>query len=275
MMVKPSPKEAGSSDASLGAAETEPQTGMRFLTAGSAWRYCGARTRLLHQPAAAQALYLVAEEVARFGGREVSILPQDYGQELLAPLPGRGLLVGGPEPIADSSAGKAFLTATTVEVAQADGVRMYLPMLDGSDQVGVMALTLDTVVDDRRPLRRLVGLVSRHDRHQAQNHGAGEYGLTAGIGEKPDGDHENSPHCLPGVVPGPESPTCPVTMVTAVTDVARPGPTACLLRNRRNRSPDSWPGAAVAEGGDALIVLRVEQQPPLLFLDARTALPAG
>jgi hypothetical protein len=103
---------------------------------------------------------LVAEEVARFGGREVSILPQDYGQELLAPLPGRGLLVGGPEPIADSSAGKAFFTATTVEVAQADGVRMYLPMLDGSDQVGVMALTLDTVVDDRRPLRRLVGLVA-------------------------------------------------------------------------------------------------------------------
>ncbi|CAM5249514.1 hypothetical protein SCHAM137S_05568 [Streptomyces chartreusis] len=58
MMVKLSPKEAGSSDASLGAAETGPQTGMRFLTAGSAWRYCGARTRLLHQPAAAQALYL-------------------------------------------------------------------------------------------------------------------------------------------------------------------------------------------------------------------------
>ncbi|CAM5249448.1 hypothetical protein SCHAM137S_05566 [Streptomyces chartreusis] len=38
---------------------------------------------------------------------------------------------------------------------------MYLPMLDGSDQVGVMVLTLDTVVDDdRRPLRRLVGLAA-------------------------------------------------------------------------------------------------------------------
>lgn len=33
---------------------------------------------------------------------------------------------------------------------------MYLPLLDGSDQVGVMALTLDTVSDDdRRLLRRL------------------------------------------------------------------------------------------------------------------------
>lgn len=104
---------------------------------------------------------LVAEEVARIGGREVSILLQDYGQELLAPLPGRGLLVGGPEPIADSPAGKAFLNATTVEVPQVDGVRMYLPLLDGSDQVGVMAVTLDTVDDDdRRLLSRLAGLVA-------------------------------------------------------------------------------------------------------------------
>ena len=38
---------------------------------------------------------------------------------------------------------------------------MYLPLLDGSDQVGVMALTLDAVDDDdRRLLRRLAGLVA-------------------------------------------------------------------------------------------------------------------
>lgn len=44
---------------------------------------------------------------------------------------------------------------------QVHGVRMYLPLLDGSDQVGVMALTLDAVGDDdRRLLRRLAGLVA-------------------------------------------------------------------------------------------------------------------
>jgi serine phosphatase RsbU (regulator of sigma subunit) len=69
--------------------------------------------------------------------------------------------VGEPEPIGDSHAGTAFLYATPVEVPQADGVRMYLPLLDGSDQVGVMALTLDTADDDdRRLLRRLAGLVA-------------------------------------------------------------------------------------------------------------------
>jgi hypothetical protein len=104
---------------------------------------------------------MIAEEVARIGGREVSILLQDYAQELLVPLPGRGLLVGEPEAIGDSPAGTAFLLATPVEVAQAGGVRMYLPLLDGSDEVGVMALTLERVDDDdRRLLRRLAGLVA-------------------------------------------------------------------------------------------------------------------
>ncbi|WP_329162065.1 SpoIIE family protein phosphatase [Streptomyces sp. NBC_01717] len=105
---------------------------------------------------------LVAEEVARIGGRDVSILLQDYAQELLVSLPGRKLHVSQPEPIIDSPAGRAFLRGGVVEVPQApSGVRMYLPLLDGSDTVGVMALTLDAVGDDdRRLLSRLSGLVA-------------------------------------------------------------------------------------------------------------------
>jgi hypothetical protein len=79
---------------------------------------------------------MIAEEVARIGGREVSILLQDYAQELLVPLPGRRLLVGEPEAIGGSHAGTAFLRAAPVEVPQAGGARMYLPLLDGSDEVG-------------------------------------------------------------------------------------------------------------------------------------------
>ncbi|MEV6319313.1 PP2C family protein-serine/threonine phosphatase [Streptomyces sp. NPDC051776] len=105
---------------------------------------------------------LIAEEVAGIGGRDVSILLQDYAQEVLVPLAGSKLHVGQPEPMADSPAGRAFLSADVVEVPQAHGgERMYLPLLDGSDQVGVMALTLDAVGDDdRRLLRRLAGLVA-------------------------------------------------------------------------------------------------------------------
>ncbi|MET7729598.1 PP2C family protein-serine/threonine phosphatase [Streptomyces mirabilis] len=105
---------------------------------------------------------LIAEEVAGIGGRDVSILLQDYAQEVLVPLAGSKLHVGQPEPVSGSPAGRAFLSADVVEVPQAHGgVRMYLPLLDGSDQVGVMALTLDAVGDDdRRLLRRLAGLVA-------------------------------------------------------------------------------------------------------------------
>src|SRR5580693_3547907 len=104
---------------------------------------------------------LVAEEAARIGGRDVSILLQDYGQRVLRPLPGRGLTVGEPERIDDSQAGRAFLSATVVEQAHPGGVRMFLPLLDGSDEVGVLALTLAEVDDDdRRLMRRLAGLVA-------------------------------------------------------------------------------------------------------------------
>ncbi|ANP51377.1 PP2C family protein-serine/threonine phosphatase [Streptomyces griseochromogenes] len=105
---------------------------------------------------------LIAEGVARIGGRDVSVLLQDYAQELLVPLPGKKLHVAQPESVADSPAGRAFLRGDVVEVPQAPGgVRMYLPLLDGSDQVGVLALTLDAVGDDdRRLLTRLASLVA-------------------------------------------------------------------------------------------------------------------
>ncbi|WP_230420863.1 PP2C family protein-serine/threonine phosphatase [Actinomadura soli] len=104
---------------------------------------------------------LVAEEIRAIGGRDISILLQDYAQLTLVPLPGRGLTDGEPLPLQGSLAGRAFLTETVVEHLQADGVRMFLPLLDGSDEIGVLAVTLDSVSDDdRRLLRRLAGLVA-------------------------------------------------------------------------------------------------------------------
>jgi hypothetical protein len=104
---------------------------------------------------------LVAEELARIGGRDVSILLQDYSQEMLVPLSGRRLEVGKPELIDGTPAGQAFIHAMVVEQTVSSGVRMFLPLLDGSDEIGVMAITLDDVDDDdRRLLRRLAGLVA-------------------------------------------------------------------------------------------------------------------
>ncbi|MGW3497977.1 PP2C family protein-serine/threonine phosphatase [Streptomyces sp. NPDC001020] len=104
---------------------------------------------------------LVADVVERLGGRRPQVLLQDYGQLLLVPLPGEGLTEGEPQVIDDSEAGRCFLDAHPVELPEDDGVRVHLPLLDGGDQVGVMAVTLDSVDDhDRRILRRIAALVA-------------------------------------------------------------------------------------------------------------------
>lgn len=104
---------------------------------------------------------LVAQEIAEMGGSDVAIYLQDFDHAMMQPLRGPGL-VGVPEPIDGSPAGTAFRTDRRCEVPQPDGsVRLFLPMLDGSDRVGVLALTLPRVDDnDRRLAQRLAGLTA-------------------------------------------------------------------------------------------------------------------
>jgi serine phosphatase RsbU (regulator of sigma subunit) len=104
---------------------------------------------------------LVAEEITVIGGRDVTVYLQDYDQLTLVPLPGRGLLVSDPAPIDGSLAGRAFLGDKPVEQAVEDGVRVFVPLLDGTDRVGVLAFTADRWDDDdRRLARRFAGLVA-------------------------------------------------------------------------------------------------------------------
>src|SRR5512144_1017146 len=53
---------------------------------------------------------LIAQEIAMIGGRDVTVLLQDYDQMTLVPLSGEGLVVGPAQPIDDSLAGVAFQT---------------------------------------------------------------------------------------------------------------------------------------------------------------------
>ena len=104
---------------------------------------------------------LVAQEIGMIGGRDVEVLLHDYDQMTLVPLPGERLRVGQPQPIDDSLAGLAFQRDEMVEREQDDGVRLFVPLLDGTDRVGVLSFTLDSPDDhDRRLARRLAGLVA-------------------------------------------------------------------------------------------------------------------
>ncbi len=104
---------------------------------------------------------LVAEVIAEIGGRDVAVFLQDYDQMTLVPLPGKGLVVGKPEPIEGSFAGRAFLGDEMVEQEVIGGVRVFVPLLDGTDRVGVLAFTAQSPdEDDRRLARRFAGLVA-------------------------------------------------------------------------------------------------------------------
>ncbi|RBY88233.1 serine/threonine-protein phosphatase [Blastococcus sp. TBT05-19] len=103
---------------------------------------------------------LVAQELAAIGCRRVAIHLQDVEQQSLRPLRGEGL-EAEVLPTDESAAGRAFATDRLVEVEDGDGVRLHLPMLDGSDRVGVLSFTLDRLNEhDRRLAQRLAGLVA-------------------------------------------------------------------------------------------------------------------
>ncbi len=105
---------------------------------------------------------LVAQEIAAVDGRDVTVYLQDYDQAQLLPLPGEGLTGCDPVPIEGTLAGRAFASESPVEQSLPGGAtRMFLPLLDGSDRVGVLCFTLPRVDDDDRRLAlRLAGLVA-------------------------------------------------------------------------------------------------------------------
>lgn len=104
---------------------------------------------------------LIEQEIAIIGGRDVEVLLQDYDHLTLVRLPGERPLMGAPRPIDGALAGRAFQTDVAIERKQTDGVHLFVPLLDGTDRLGVLVFTLDTVDDhDRRWTRRPAGLVA-------------------------------------------------------------------------------------------------------------------
>ena len=105
---------------------------------------------------------MIAEEVTAAGGRDLVIWLQDYDQRMLHPLVLQGHPAAAVESVDGSLPGRAFSMHTIVEHAEPDGSRrLWVPLLDGTDRVGVMAVTLDVVdAEARSYVRRLAGTVA-------------------------------------------------------------------------------------------------------------------
>jgi serine phosphatase RsbU (regulator of sigma subunit) len=75
------------------------------------------------------------------GAADCSMFLQDYAQELLLPVPPQH--DDEPLPIDASAAGSAFTSEQDREEPQGDRIRLWVPMLDGTDRVGVLGATID------------------------------------------------------------------------------------------------------------------------------------
>jgi len=78
-----------------------------------------------------------AAAAKHFGGRDVEMLLVDHGQVVLVPF-------GFAEPpvrIEGSVAGRAFCQVDVQEISVPGGRRLWLPLLDGVDRLGVLGVT--------------------------------------------------------------------------------------------------------------------------------------
>lgn len=93
----------------------------------------------------------VVETVARsFGATDIVLYLVDFGQATLEPLPDHRAHAALPasEAVATTMAGRAFVTQQVTSIQRRAGIRVWAPIVEGSDRTGVLALTVAEATDD-------------------------------------------------------------------------------------------------------------------------------
>ncbi|HUR13308.1 MAG TPA: PP2C family protein-serine/threonine phosphatase [Mycobacteriales bacterium] len=92
---------------------------------------------------------VVAAAAREAGATDVVAYIVDFEQQVLEPLPDRATHVELPvtEQVAGTMAGRAFLTCAPVTAERDGGVRVWVPVIEGSDRTGVLAMTVPAVDD--------------------------------------------------------------------------------------------------------------------------------
>ena len=93
---------------------------------------------------------ILARSASELGGTDLVVYLLDFGQTTLEPLPDRSVHTDLPpsEAVASTMAGRAFTDQRVVSAQRDHGIRVWIPVLEGSDRTGVVAVTLP-VADDQ------------------------------------------------------------------------------------------------------------------------------
>ena len=124
----------------------------------------GAALRAAHSADPASIPDIVETVAGAFGASDVVVYLIDFGQATLEPLPDRRSHAEVPhsEPVATTMAGRTFVQQQATTAERPAGVRVWVPIVEGSDRTGVLALTVPEATEDvtaamrrTRTLRRL------------------------------------------------------------------------------------------------------------------------
>jgi serine/threonine protein phosphatase PrpC len=88
---------------------------------------------------------VVAEPARRIGARSVVLYLIDYEQRLLVPVTGPQDQDAAPLSVTGTVAGRAFSTTTILRSSwdEARGQRLWLPLLDGTERLGVIGMSFE------------------------------------------------------------------------------------------------------------------------------------
>jgi len=87
---------------------------------------------------------ILARSASEFGATDVVVYLVDFGQTVLEPLPDVSSHAELPasEAVTASMAGRAFVDQQVVLADRGDDVRVWIPVVEGSDRTGVIAVTV-------------------------------------------------------------------------------------------------------------------------------------
>lgn len=107
---------------------------------------------------------VVLRVAAELGATDVVVYLVDFAQSTLEPIPDRSAHADLPqsEEVATTMAGRAFLGQRAATADRPDGVRVWVPILEGSDRTGVLALTLPEASDEIIAACDELGLLAGH-----------------------------------------------------------------------------------------------------------------
>ena len=104
----------------------------------------GGLIRAMWQADPGEVADMMSSASADLGGSDLVIYLVDFEQQVLEPLPDHSTHqeVAHAEEVSASIAGRAFLQRHAVTSERPDGTRIWVPIIEGSDPTGVLALTV-------------------------------------------------------------------------------------------------------------------------------------